>query len=59
MSQEEELEQLDRKPLHPSTKQRVRAVRLGITLDGWAVIIAVVLAIVVRFGAQFGVTIPW
>jgi hypothetical protein len=43
------------KPLHPSTKQRVRAVRLGMSLDGWAVIAAIVLAILVRVGVK----IPW
>jgi len=42
-------------PLHPSTKQRVRATRLGLSLDGWAVIVAVVLAIVVRLGVK----VPW
>ena len=43
------------KPLHPSTQQRVRAVRLGLSLDGWAVVAAIVLAILVRVGVK----IPW
>jgi hypothetical protein len=36
-------------PLAPTTQQRVIATRLGIALDWWAVIAAVVLAILVRF----------
>jgi len=43
------------KPLHPATTQRVRAVRLGLSLDGWAVVVALVLAIIVRLGVK----IPW
>jgi hypothetical protein len=43
------------RPLHPSTRQRVRAVRLGLSLDGWAVVAAIALAIIVRLG----VAIPW
>jgi hypothetical protein len=43
------------KPLHPSTKQRVRAVRLGLSLDGWAVVAAIALAVLVRCG----VVVPW
>ena len=34
--------------LHETTQQRVRAVRLGISLDWWAVVAAIVLAILVR-----------
>jgi len=45
----------DAGPLHPSTKQRVRAVRLGLSLDGWAVVAAIALAILVRCG----VVVPW
>ena len=45
----------DGKPLHPSTTQRVRAIRLGLSLDGWAVVVAVLLAIIVRLG----VSVPW
>ena len=37
-------------PLHPSTVQRVRAARLGLSLDWWAVIIAVALAGLVLTG---------
>ena len=43
------------KPLHPATTQRVRAVRLGLSLDGWAVVVAIVLAVIVRLGVK----IPW
>jgi hypothetical protein len=35
-------------PLHPSTVDRVRATRLGLSLDWWAVIAAVVLAAMAR-----------
>ncbi len=31
-------------PLHPSTIQRVRATRLGFSLDWWSVIVAILLA---------------
>jgi hypothetical protein len=46
MASEEALEHSD--SLTPSTQQRVRAVRLGISLDWWAVIAAIVLGILVR-----------
>jgi hypothetical protein len=42
----------DAKLLHPSTKQRVRAVRLGLSLDGWAVVAAIALAVLVRCGVM-------
>lgn len=38
-------------PLHPATVDRIRATRLGISLDWWAVIVAVVLAVLARVGA--------
>jgi len=31
-------------PMHPNTEQRVKATRLGLSLDWWAVIVAIVLA---------------
>ena len=34
----------DSTPLHPSTVQRVRATRLGFSLDWWSVIAALLLA---------------
>jgi hypothetical protein len=34
--------------LSEPTQERVRAVRLGISLDWWAVVVAIVLAILVR-----------
>jgi hypothetical protein len=37
-------------PLHPATVQRVRAVRLGFSLDWWSVITAAVLALLVLAG---------
>ncbi len=43
------------KPLDPSTEQRVRAVRFGLSMDGWAVVAAIALAIIVLLGAK----IPW
>jgi hypothetical protein len=54
MPQEENIDS-GNPPLHPATKQRVRAVRLGLSLDGWAVVLAIVLAVAVRLGAK----IPW
>ena len=45
----------DRSSLHPTTQQRVRAVRTGLSLDGWAVVVAIALAALVRFGVK----IPW
>jgi hypothetical protein len=35
-------------PLHPATVDRVRATRLGLSLDWWAVIIALALAAAAR-----------
>lgn len=43
--------------LHPATQQRVKAVRLGISLDWWAVLAAVGLAILVRFDVLH--TVGW
>ncbi|HOD84256.1 MAG: hypothetical protein BWX88_04938 [Planctomycetes bacterium ADurb.Bin126] len=31
-------------PMHPNTEQRVKATRLGLSLDWWAVIVAMILA---------------
>jgi hypothetical protein len=43
--------------LTPSTGQRVRAIRFGLSLDWWAVLIAVALAVLVR--ANILPAIPW
>jgi hypothetical protein len=50
-SSEPRLRELEPKnpPLHPVTQQRVRAVKLGLALDTWAVLVAVVLALLIRF----------
>ncbi len=39
------------KPLDASTVQRVKAARLGVSLDWWSVIVAMVLAALVLCGA--------
>lgn len=44
-------------PLHPNTVQRVSAIRLGISLDWWAVIVAVLLAVLVVSGVL--PKVPW
>jgi hypothetical protein len=43
-------------PLAPTTQERVAATRLGIALDWWAVITAVILAVLVRFNILPSVT---
>jgi hypothetical protein len=43
-------------PLAPSTQERVAATRLGIALDWWAVIAAIVLAVLVRFNVLPNIT---
>jgi hypothetical protein len=43
--------------LTPSTGQRVRAIRFGLSLDWWAVLVAVALAVLVR--ANVLPAIPW
>lgn len=43
--------------LTPSTGQRVRAIRFGLSLDWWAVLVAVLLAVLVRANAL--PAIPW
>jgi hypothetical protein len=43
--------------LTPSTGQRVRAIRFGLSLDWWAVLIAVALAVLLR--ANVLPAIPW
>lgn len=40
----------DRTTLHPSTVQRVRATRLGFSLDWWSVIVAVLLGALIWAG---------
>ena len=44
-------------PEHPNTTQRIRATRLGFSLDWWSVIAAAVLALLVLSGIL--PTIPW
>ncbi len=39
-----------RAPLHPATVQRVRATRLGLSLDWWSVIVALILAALIWTG---------
>jgi len=36
--------------MHPNTEQRVKATRLGLSLDWWAVIVAMVLAGLIASG---------
>ncbi|MGA2497188.1 MAG: hypothetical protein ABSH20_05575 [Tepidisphaeraceae bacterium] len=36
--------------LHPSTVQRVRATRLGLSLDWWSVIVALILGVLIWTG---------
>jgi hypothetical protein len=43
-------------PLAQKTQERVAATRLGIALDWWAVIAAIILAVVVRFNVLPNVT---
>ena len=43
--------------LTPSTRQRVRAIRFGLSLDWWAVLIALGLAMLVR--ANVLPAVPW
>lgn len=42
---------------HPNTIQRIRATRLGFSLDWWSVIVAAVLALLVASGIL--PAIPW
>lgn len=45
------------KPNHPNTVERIKAVRVGFSLDWWSVIVAVVLALLVVGGLL--PNIPW
>ena len=44
-------------PNHPNTIERVKAIRVGFSLDWWSVIAAVVLALLVLGGIL--PSIPW
>ncbi len=48
---------VDRKQDHPNTVQRVRAIRMGFSLDWWSVIVAFALALLVLSGIL--PQIPW
>ncbi|HEY0605100.1 MAG TPA: hypothetical protein VGD58_19430 [Herpetosiphonaceae bacterium] len=45
------------KPNHPNTVERIKAVRVGFSLDWWSVIAAVALALLVLSGLL--PAIPW
>lgn len=42
---------------HPNTEQRVRAIRLGFSLDWWAVIVGVALGVLIHWHVL--PAIPW
>jgi hypothetical protein len=54
---EKEINMTQRNGNHPNTVQRVRAIRMGFSLDWWSVIVAFALALLVLSGIL--PQIPW